>query len=246
MPGHETAFQELHERVQWCRGQQIVLKAEMLSFLDGAYSVTSEVADGGTTTVLATGLKPVPRSISIHSGTILNELRATLDGLACALAVMNGQGPEKVYFPICADAKAFAQDGRKKIAKLCGEHRDLIERLQPYVTGDNLLLGLHQADILRKHQRLMLASCAPAELGISEGVFEVFEMHEGAIPVGAAVPVVTYLSAIPPRFRIEFGVAFAEPAPFKGRQVLSILDRLCDRIERIVCHFSPVTRPPSS
>ena len=109
----------------------------------------------GTYNLWVRSTAKVPVNFRVSFGTTLNELRACLDSLACALAVKNGKSDKGVYFPISASRTIFEGDGYRKMRKLSQDDQNIIANLKPYKGGNNGLFHLHRADILRKHIRLL-------------------------------------------------------------------------------------------
>ena len=147
--------------VEWAESQRDVLKSRINEWINSRPHGVKEREDpeSGNKTWQIGEINPIPRTINVEVGAIINALRSSLDLLANVLSERNGHvGKRDVYFPVSRTAKQFQADGRKKIARLSTADRAAIEGLQPYQEGNkNLLFALHDMDIARKHRGLIEA-----------------------------------------------------------------------------------------
>ena len=101
---------ELHERVEASRHAIVNLSRDIKKFCD-EYIVMSRSSESWaillnpddnkiTEAIFLKQTNKVPVGILSAAGMITNEIRACLDGLACALAVRNDKTTDNVYFPI--------------------------------------------------------------------------------------------------------------------------------------------------
>lgn len=160
---------ELKARIVWSWLEINSLEESVDAFISsGAYRIHHEVdPETGDGTFFMTLVKPIPTSFAIKTGSILHELRATLDSLACALAVRNGRTAKQVYFAICEDAADFDKRGiRDKLKKLSLADQATIASLKPWRDGNPLLHALHAADLTRKHHRLLTVNTKTGHLGV--------------------------------------------------------------------------------
>jgi hypothetical protein len=100
---------------------------------------------------------PMPEDLSVIAGEIANQLRSSLDLLACDLAKRSGAtNINDVYFPIARTKEGyFDKRSRNKIAKLTPELRQAIDDLQPY--DDSILVKLNALAGADKHRHLLSA-----------------------------------------------------------------------------------------
>lgn len=118
----------------------------------------------------------VPAIINAEVGVIINSIRSSLDLLVNVLAVRNGHvSPKDMRFPISRDKSAFEHGkhaGRKEIKRLSATDIAVIESLEPWRGGKNLLLiALHDLDIMRKHIRLIRVGVLPDTIKVSTEMF---------------------------------------------------------------------------
>jgi hypothetical protein len=115
--------------------------------------------DPGYELLVACQVLPVDPLISAEAGAIINSARSALDLLAAALATRNGVKPShEAHFPVFRSEQDMIYplegiEGKKWLSK---SERETIKALRPYQGGDVLLWALHQLDILRKHERLIM------------------------------------------------------------------------------------------
>jgi len=103
---------------------------------------------------------PFPLTFNAWAGAILNGFHSALDMIAAALAVRNGKHPDAhTHFPIFRSLHDFIDPltGIESKKWLSVRERAAIKALKPYDGGDATLWPLHHLDILRKHQRLIVA-----------------------------------------------------------------------------------------
>ncbi len=179
---------------------------------------------------------PIPIALNSRAGTIANELRACLDGLACVLAIRNSEPAKDVYFPISKDAAIFGTDGMKKIKKLLPEDQKKIIDLKPYKGGDPDLFALHEADRIRNTERLIGTSGASGH-GLRNGYVD--------ISIGQTVAALTEnwatLKIVGPRtaadINVYFDIVYAEPPGLTGKRVVAVLENFADRVTDIIGMF---------
>lgn len=144
---------ECNERLDYCETELRAIERAIATYSQSAVE-TRWIAASPHKALQLRITKPFPVAIKSRVGTTIHEIRATLDALACALAVRNANQPGGVYFPISKTEEIFGIDGMKKIKKLSVEHQAKIVALRPYGGGNKLLFGMHEFDRVRKHQRL--------------------------------------------------------------------------------------------
>ncbi|MBL8844783.1 MAG: hypothetical protein JNN24_03335 [Hyphomicrobium zavarzinii] len=230
-------LQELKDRIAWAQGKSVVLGAQIRDFLDtrGFALERTHSPDTGYTELFIVKKADVPPAIRIETGSIVHELRATLDALACQLAIRNKGRAVDTYFPISADSAVFEKDGRKKIRNLSEADRAAIEALKPFGGGNDLLFALHRTDIIGKHQRLvMTGGYAGADLRgmmISE-----LSMNGGGM-VNDRLPIARWRGNNTFRIKVSVDLCFSEPPPIAGRPLVATLDNFASLVQSIVKMF---------
>lgn len=249
---------QLQERIDFARSEIALLEVEIASYFEASLKI--DISDSlvpDTVDLHTTLSKAVPTRIPARAGTIANELRAVLDGLACQLAVRNGQTSAGVYFPISKTKAVFADDGMRKIRKLSLADQAVIVGLKPNGEDNRVLFGLHEADRTRKHQRLAACGChnvgvvlGPIRVngnterlvflrcGFNDHYSERMEIHSTRL--GELGIRTLMISGIPKGLPIEdltFSVAYTEPVELDGEFVPDTLVRFADEASKIVDMF---------
>ena len=226
---------EVKERVEWARGQITILASELLTYIQTGGFVTSieDGPDGMTTLSVARGNKTMPTSIRINTGVIAHELRATLDSLACTLAVRNGQAPKNVYFPVSRSEAIFLKDGLDKISKLSIADRAMITALIPYAEGNPLLFALHGCDLLRKHQRLVATTDGIGTFRLA-GNANAFTFHPKGPISKTPRPVVGFETGMIWTGDVAIDIQFSEPAFLTGKAILPTLRQFTGLVQSVI------------
>ena len=159
-------------------------------------------------------LPDIPPEVRLITGDVLQNLRSSLDHIACHLvAVGGGKVTTRTYFPI-AKTSATYQSPRCR-EKIKGARPDAIKYLdsfQPYKGGTHLLWELHALNNVDKH-RLLLTTCStPVAHSMSPSErAEIERIHRGSHPAAPAIH-------LGPTLR-----PFKESVPLKvGRKLLTI------------------------
>lgn len=151
--------------VDWAEAHIPILQERFTAWhRNGPYEVVVE-PDPNPAYELLVAYQRVPLDplISPEVGAIINAARSSLDLLAAALAMRNGIKPSRnTHFPIFKTAAGAADPSRGlnsvKLKKwLSPAEIASIKALQPYGGGDEILFLLHELDVLRKHERLIVA-----------------------------------------------------------------------------------------
>lgn len=187
-------------------------------------------------------LSPPPVKLRIEIGLIVNEQRAILDALACILATRNGANHIKdVYFPVTRDKAAFA-DGRKKIRKLSQADRDAIESLTPWAPDDdgvgNLpLFLLHEADRVRKHQKLLQWACVGGVGAASNGVIGSMVSEPVVFEEVGREETLASFSNVTCQLAVHIDLIYVEPAALNGNPVANCLREFYQAVAEVVARF---------
>lgn len=251
---------ELHERIDYCQEQIIAFSNGAEGFCSDHIEHWTERDPQGHFVVYAKQTRPVPTALRSQAGMIANELRSSLDGLACQLAIRNGQSAADVYFPISKSKAVFEMDGMRKIKKLSSEDQRKLIELSPFREANPTLFGLHETDRTRKHQRL--AACASGNAVLHLGPSRRVSIHPEAkvtmvdcvvdgqavesfhsdtisitpLSVGQTVVVAAGRSS---ELTIQptFSLIYAEPAELAGKTVAGALNDFAIQVNDILKLF---------
>jgi len=192
--------------------------------------------------------EPIPIHISTVLGDVIHNLRTSLDLLASELVRMNGGTDDDVYFPFAKDA-AQLEDmiKRRHIDRAAPDVIDLVRHFKPYIGGNTDLRGIHDLDIIDKHQTLITAhgnirvpvAHTDEKTFPSSGVgFDRFDKsgveRQGKLtsgytradnwPIGEGLPV-------------RFSITFPQGGPFAAQDVTTTCQRLVKEFTGVVDAF---------
>jgi hypothetical protein len=147
--------------IEWADSQIPLFQQEFINWQRAnPYPVIEEMYPDGSGLAAVVYDQPFPLTANAWVGAIINGLRSGLDLIAAALAVRNGKKPDTdTHFPIYRSIHDFIdpKTGIESKKWLSIGERAAIKALKPYEGGDATLWPLHRLDILRKHQRLIVA-----------------------------------------------------------------------------------------
>lgn len=149
--------------VDWAKTQIPAIQQRFLAWQrDNQYEfVVEHDPDTGEKLVAALDSVQLDRSFNVETGAIINGIRSSLDLLAAALAFRNGVKPSAdTHFPVFRSDQEMIDpltgiEGKKWLSKI---EVAAIKALKPYAGGDPVIFPLHQLDVVRKHERLIVAA----------------------------------------------------------------------------------------
>ncbi|UNZ49321.1 hypothetical protein [Agrobacterium tumefaciens] len=233
-------------RLDWAAVEIGTLEAEIAEFLSSHPIEIRFHYDLGTGNRVykAYQAKDPPKGIQIRTGTIINELRSTLDALAVTLAARNGATKfDDTYFPMGKTKDIFAEKRvRDRMKRLSDSDQAIITNLQPYQGGNDLLYTLHLADIIRKHQRLVLSAAQTNQLLMGKGDWildggRVVLITNPGGPIGRGLFIAELSHDYHIDFEITGEIAFSEPPFIKGNPVLETLRQFLALVHSILKLF---------
>jgi hypothetical protein len=118
----------------------------------------------GKIAAIASAKENLPAIFHAEVGAIIGTFRSALDLLGAALAARNGISPSRdTHFPVFRSLQDMIDplDGIERKKWLSAAEISIIKSLRPYEGGNDLLWSLHQLDILRKHERLIICVANP-------------------------------------------------------------------------------------
>ncbi|MCF6112300.1 hypothetical protein [Mesorhizobium muleiense] len=244
-----TDLTEIRERLDFCELEINRFSREVMTYANHGFKsrmVDFPASPSPVKHIYATMIQPIPVSLRSRAGMVANEIRACLDALACVLAARNRQDTKGVYFPVKNDATAFSGDGRNKIKKLSGPDQDIIRSVQPYQAGNSSILYLlHEADIWRKHIKLVVSAGGAGGIGFGSGSAQFFGTVNEAPPLfkemGKELKIREVIVSGHAEFSIIFCIRFAEP-PFNNQNVQFFLEDSLSEVRRTVSLFDTKDR----
>lgn len=108
------------------------------------------------TTIIFEREKSYPTDLALVLGDAIHNLRTALDLLASDLARLNGKSPKGVSFPFASDASGLKKQIKKKNFDRAGPKAvQLLHKIGPHRDGNKALGGLHDLDLMDKHQLIL-------------------------------------------------------------------------------------------
>lgn len=101
-------------------------------------------------------VKPLPRSLAVIAGEVVNALREALDGCGYTIAVLSGKADAQYCaFPFAGSCAEFERSSHGRCKDLPKEIFALFRGFKPYKGGNNLLWALNQISIVNKHRTIL-------------------------------------------------------------------------------------------
>jgi len=210
----------------------------------------------------------IPDSISLIAGDVIQNLMSALDHLAyqlvCSDTTDRPPNPDWIYFPVRSSADEYHAKKRGKMQGAADETFALIDSVQPYKGGNDLLWTLYKLNTIEKHRLLLTvgAQAAGIQLGPllagamsrernSNTSAEIFEwlrdMPEFLMPADKGFPMKEgfelYIGAVDeqpdPNMKFRFMVALDEPGIVDGKPLADLLQQLVSLVEGVVTTMAP-------
>jgi hypothetical protein len=210
-----------------------------------------------------TRITPVPVSLSLIIGDVLQNLRSALDHLAYALvakAIAPDLPNKYLTFPIMDTAKQYmAPEGRGKIERAGNEAMKRIDALKPYKGGNDLLWQLSRLNILDKHRLLLTTTSRYKHRRVTlddyarmalqnpkafkSGIFSLVKWTNFGGPaeplkVGDILYVKPAILNLKKEMEFTLEVAFNEPEILECKSVLETLYEMFKLVEGIIPRFA--------
>ena len=238
-------LREAYNAVYWAISHVPVLQERFVSWQrSGPYKPIMQPDPNDPAWELLTieQIKPLDPLIFGDIGAIINSARTALDILMYAVLARHAPKPKgKTHFPICAIHADFLNtvsmlETKQRVSTI---EAAAIKNTRAYRGGDPLLYVLHQLDILRKHERLLVLepSVDVTHLTVLNAHLYV---HRGTVndkPVFYRFPA-RRLHATKGNTHITAEIFFNEPALWITKQpAISILRHFTQRVREVIVDF---------
>ncbi len=189
----------------------------------------------------------LPPKLSAIAGDAVHNLRTALDLLACDLVRSAGGSTKGVYFPFAEREADLPEMIRKRNFQRAGAGAvRLLREIRPFPSGNTLLRGLHDLDILDKHKSLVpvlgVATAPAATIRFYGGdPTNVPSIRSAINHDGQHLMIMPAVSNIPVGSELPFGleINFGDDAGvFAGHEIMATLRNLASEVTRIVQLFS--------
>ncbi|MGD1108418.1 MAG: hypothetical protein ABR865_15355 [Terracidiphilus sp.] len=151
---------DVRQKVKWAEHHFKGVKTSIKDFMGTRpYEIKVESDADGNPEVHVIKAEPIPASIRLGCGDVIQNLRSALDYLACALVRAIGCIPSgQTEFPVFDGAILNSKDKASFQRKTKGMRQEAIDQIlsmHPYQGGDNLLWRLHRLNRIDKHNMLV-------------------------------------------------------------------------------------------
>ncbi|MFA7264643.1 MAG: hypothetical protein WC068_16620 [Caulobacter sp.] len=183
-------------------------------------------------------------AIIMKMADAVHNLRSALDHAAVSTVILNEKSPKGVYFPI-AESADFLDEmiRRKNFYRASNEAVALLKRIAPFRGGNALVRGLHDLDVLDKHNDLIptfQAANMPGTLfiGTNQIANMTSNLSDGSKWISAPGTGAAIMRPIPLRLVVQF----EESQPFGRNEIVPVLARLAQEVGGIVEAFAALYR----
>jgi hypothetical protein len=207
--------------------------------------------NAGSSTAIIRPLKPMPVAFPLIIGDAVHNLRSSLDHVATACSAAGGGRGKDLFFPFHKELRSIVNDRDKldSIDKgMPGSKRLICDNIQPSADGTGKeLYALHTLDKIDKHNRIIITTTV-----VLSG--NLFITVDGKNYLGAAnlkfgaetetpIPIVFPAGEliIKHDYKATLEILFGQPEELQGREVVSTLLKLSERIMEIIESFSALS-----
>ncbi len=259
-------LERLTAKAKWADKQIVeldrLLKAEFPGGHSPKYPIRSEDdLTAGERTYYCDSVPDIPIDVSLLAGDVLQNLRSSLDHLACHLVEIAGnEVSSQTCFPIADTADEYmAKTFRRKIKGMRQDAIDAIDTIKPYKSGNDTLWHLHKLNNIDKH-RLLLTACSTnraRSMTPSEKVMLtefIKASHPGAkvtvdlrgafravplVPLEAGKKLYTVShSELEKEVEFLIAIAFNEPKIIECRPIVEVLNEFSNMVTGIILNFN--------
>ena len=236
--------------VDWAESNLPAFKARIDTWLNSNVHLVprEQPPDVPNDVLVAEEKAPLPLAFQVEAGAYINAVRSSLDILMSTLAQRHCQTLiDKAYFP-----SAFSEEhwikrnfkGAELIKALPAKETGIIEQLNPYKGGNELLYALHNLDIVRKHVRLLTTEIRPRHMTVS-GWGDVTNnftfLSTGFLRSGAGdtETVIGLLAkgAEKPKIKLAMQVSLSETLYLPHREVITTIRQFANLARTIIRDF---------
>jgi len=226
------------------------LKATLWQFHHGKTRPCSGQAhddlNSGKTLYEITDVAEVPVSVPLFIGDALQNLRSSLDYLACELVLAANPTNDirQTAFPIFETAKDYTSRSPRKVAGMRQDAVDKIASFKPYKGGNDTLWRLHALNNMDKH-RLLVTCVATATMRTGSGQEDgiptlTTEFFRRGIPLKKGTKFVLPIAKDEDNSKIHCEITFDEPGIVEGESVTAVLEEISNSVTDLYLSFAPL------
>jgi hypothetical protein len=225
--------------------------------------VTETSADGSHKEFKIRFESPFPDSFSALISYATQDLRACLDGAACAAAICSGKAGSNAPFPFGESSKGLENCIKGRVKHVPSDILTVIRGFKPYKTGDSLLWAINHVANLDKHSNFVI----PMAAGMSPVVFTGMLPKSAGATVGTTPTIPVFLPSNPIwrpenneivyvvpstsidskvhadyNIHIMVDIAFGEVEVVGGKPAIGVLNYMIRKVESILLAIEAETR----
>jgi hypothetical protein len=236
-------FDSSHSKINWAKKNLATLKGEVdaslsqKNFYETWCEPHPEMPDHLVQKMRV--VKQIPEDWSHLTGTVVSNLRASLDHAVYDVAVAAGcPKPQNAYFPFSRSAATFESNMKGRCADVPKDVFPLFRRLKPYKGGNELLWALNTVRVTNEHIPLTTVGAATFMADVS--IRAVGRWSMPSVPVWDRRKNEMELCTIGPNtklhghFNFGFYIAFGEIEWLEGKNAIPTLDQFVDMVETIL------------
>ena len=257
----------IHAKVERARKHLSDLETECHAFLaTSPYEIACK-RDPQTREVVYYAVKAgrVPPTIAAITADVLQNLRRTLDHLACELVIAAGKYPTRnTGFPIFSSVGIYKAQVAEKVQGMGKDALETIDTIKPYKGGNDVLWRLHNLSNIDKQRPLAIVGLAYRFQHTTPSVLaylrQVWSRRPGAWPSPESAPhsLIEYERRHSPlnvgdvlfidlqdaemngQMKFGFDLAFGEGKFANGLLLLETLSQMIEMVETTLPKFDPL------
>jgi hypothetical protein len=204
------------------------------------------------TTLYVASVQSIPIDIPLLIGDAIHNLRSALEHLMWQLIEAAGGTPdENTSFPIAWGTEGrqiyLSRMGNREIQKISSVAQNIMEKVQPYYSGDDTLRKIQELNIWDKHRLPVVTAIGYEGWNIALGLGNVTFKNFGAGATVslkanqeiASIPTSTYERHLHEDFKLAVQITFREPQILNGEPVLGALDHFANFVNALVNSLEP-------
>jgi hypothetical protein len=228
-------------------------------FATRPYKISTRRSDEGKLVYYLSEVTDVPVELSSIIGDVIQNLRSSLDHLAYELWLKeaSGQGRgDKIYFPIDKDQASYNGNKAGKTQGISAQSLAIIDSLNPYPGGNDVLWRIHSLNNRDKHRLLVTVGSSFQSMDL--GAYMTASMKripnlpermranmpdlslflrpaDNLFPLGVGEQL--FIGAEDdeenPKMQFRFNILLHEPGIVDGQPVTEVLTTMLAEVERI-------------
>lgn len=229
-------------------------------FATTPYKINTRRNGEGKLVYFLSEVTDAPIEFPLIAGDVIQNLRSALDHLAYDLWVKeaNGQGRgDKIYFPIDKDLASYNKTKTGKTQGISQQSLAIIDSLNPYSGGNDILWRIHTLNNRDKHRLLVTVGSSFQSMDLGADMMAIMRKMSGirdnlpdlsllVQPADNLFPLTVgeelFIGGVDdeenPNMQFRFSVLLNEPGVVEGEPVTDVLSAMVAEVERIAALFN--------